>query len=201
MPTPTDKKVQMPGDITAVQNQYTGPSRQITVDTQRNEIRLHDGRKKGGWRIPNIDQMKRLFMSVDHDLGQVRFASDLLGFMVRVSKGTYRLRTLRGTDGVVIDSGNGLSDPTIRLAGRLSAQITSQIEDYDSAVESGNYVANPTAANKPAGLGSQSGALTVFSGVTASDVDIIVQRVISMTDATNTVYTRRRTAGVWSAWA
>lgn len=201
MVTPTDKKVQMPGDITAVQDQYTGPSRQLTIDTQRNELRLHDGRKKGGWRLPNIEQLKRLFMSVDHDLGQVRFASDLLGFMVRTAKGTYRLRTLKGQDGVLIDNPNGISDPVIRLAGRLSSQITSQIEDYDLAVENGNYVANSTASNKPAGLGSNSGALTVFSGKTATNVEIVVQRVISLTDPTNTIYTRRRTAGVWSAWA
>lgn len=201
MPTPQDKKVQMPGDVTAVQNQYTGPSRQITVDTQRNELRLHDGRRKGGWRIPNLEQMMRLFMSVDHDLGQVRFASDLTGFLTRTAKGTYRLRRLLAGDGVIIDNPDGIENPVVRLTGRLAAKVTSQISDYNLAVDSGNYVANPTADNKPAGIGSHSGALTVFAGVTETDVEIIVQRVISMTDASSTVYTRRRTAGVWSGWA
>jgi hypothetical protein len=201
MVTPIDKKVQQPGDITAIQDAYTGPARQLTVDTQRNELRLHDGRRKGGWRLPNLEQLKRLFMSVDHDLGQVKFASDLRGFMARTAKGTYRLRTLKGEGGVLVDNGNGAADPVIRLSGRLSAKVESQIADYNQALESGNYVANPTADNKPAGLGAQSGALTVFAGVTETDVEVIIQRVISMTDATNTIYTRRRTAGTWSSWS
>ncbi len=39
---------------TAVANAYVGPAGEITVDTDLQELRLHDGFTPGGKRIPNI---------------------------------------------------------------------------------------------------------------------------------------------------
>lgn len=39
---------------------YTGTEGEITIDLENKDIRMHDGIRKGGYRIPNITQIKQL---------------------------------------------------------------------------------------------------------------------------------------------
>jgi len=198
----SNKRVQFPRNTTAVNDDYVGPPGQVTVDSQRSELRLHNGKKRGGFRIPNLDQLKQLFVRADSELGQIKFASDLLGIMVRVADKTFRLRKLIPGDGIIIDNPNGQAgDITIRTAARLSGTLTF-IDDLDAATESGQYATDRNANAMPAALaGVADGALWVIAGKNTSDEEFVIQRVISLTTSTNTVYTRRKAAGVWGSWA
>lgn len=51
------KIVQHPRMNTATANAYLGPAGQIIVDTERDNLRLHNGLTVGGKEIPNIDQV------------------------------------------------------------------------------------------------------------------------------------------------
>lgn len=52
------KTVQQPGFGTAIEDAVVGAARQIRIDTDREEIRLHNGLTPGGMRIPNINQVR-----------------------------------------------------------------------------------------------------------------------------------------------
>ena len=49
--------LQIRGGGTAEMDALVGSPRELTIDTERNEIRLHDGVTPGGKRILNIDQI------------------------------------------------------------------------------------------------------------------------------------------------
>lgn len=202
MVTELDKKVQHPRDKTQVVDEYIGPESQLVIDTERKEIRLQDGRTPGGWRIPNLSQLRRLFVSSDSDAGKLKFATDLVGIVARTADKTFRLRSLKAGDGISITNANGQAgDITIGVTARLAGKIPAVTSDYDSAVDTGNYIMSKTAANKPAGLGANHGALSVIAGYDESENLMILQTVVSISDNTNTAYVRRFLSGVWTSWA
>ena len=203
MVTPSNKRVQQPGNVTQVVDEYIGPPRQIIVDTQRNELRLHDGKRKGGWSFPNLTTLKRLFVSSDSEIGQIKFAGELRGFMTRVADRTYRLRTITAGDGIVVSDGTGeAGNPTSRVANRLASVHSNLLIDVNSAVESGTYIAGKTAnAMPPALAGVANAVVTVTAGKDEEGDLFILQQAISLTTTADIVYTRRQIAGTWSAWA
>jgi hypothetical protein len=201
-----NKRVQQPRNTTQTNDQYIGPPGQLVVDTDRWEFRLHNGRRKGGFRFPNLDQLKRMFISASSELGGVTFPSESRGFMVRVADKVYRLRNIVGQDGgITVDNADGAAgNPTIKLPLRLVNQ-TAQLDlvtNLDAAVDSGRYITTKTANALPAGLaGIANAALDVYAGVDEGADLKILQVAISLSTGTNTIYRRRFAAGVWGAWA
>lgn len=90
------KRVQLIRGSTANQDAFIGNSGEITVDTQTNELRLHDGFTPGGKVIPNKDTIptlsRSIFESVD-SLGVpgTLLAADLDAILTLTAAGTYRL--------------------------------------------------------------------------------------------------------------
>lgn len=197
-----NKRVQRVGDSTAKNDAYVGAPREITVDTTRNELRLHDGRRKGGWRILNIEQLRRMFLSRDSEFGQLAFADEQTGILARVSKGVYRLRTLAGLNGVRITNADGASGNVNVDMPLTFAQDLTPVEDANEADKTGFYIVlKGPAANLPAEwLTVSDVALEVFNyeGTTGGAVLQVARNAQS---ATWKVYYRLRVAGDWTAWA
>jgi len=196
------KRVQWPRTTTTSADEYVGASGEMMMDVNRNELRLHDGRTRGGWRIPNLTQLRRLFVSTDSDLGEVRFADNLVGFMVRTANRTWRLRKFVSTEGVILSNLDGVAgDITLSLPDRLSAAPTSVVTDCNSVKSSGFYIVDSAASNLPGVLDSGDAAMTVVAGPgTGADLKVL-QRIITVATDTNTEYTRRFRSGAWTAWA
>lgn len=197
-----NKRVQQPRNTTAVNDAYVGPPGQFVIDVERWEIRLHDGRTQGGWRFPNLSQLLRMFISSDSEMGEVVFPDESRGLMARTNNKTYRLRNIVGADGITIDNADGAGgNPTINLPQRLEEQPTLQT-NLDGLQQQGFYSCDKAATSMPAGMaGVSHGALTVHVGTSPGDGLMILQEIIALNVATNTIYRRRYTAGVWSAWA
>lgn len=97
--------VQMPGGSSASEDTIVGSSRQIRVDTERDELRLHDGVTPGGVRIPNLEALLGLFISKSEGLtGDVGFPETGAGILVRLAEGTYEVRSLGAGDGVTVEN-------------------------------------------------------------------------------------------------
>lgn len=94
------KVKQQAGGTTAESNAYTGSARQITVDTDRHELRVHDGATAGGHRIPTLTALALLFMSVDSEFGGTAFDAEDVGFLTRIDDKTYTNRAFTAGDGL-----------------------------------------------------------------------------------------------------
>lgn len=197
MATLIPTKVQQPGGVTSKSDQYVGPPRQVTVDTSRNEIRLHDGKKKGGWRIPNLDQMKRLFLTRDSEFGSLQFADEQVGFLARVGKAAYQLRTFIGGNGIQISNPDGSAGNVTIDMPKPFSQILTEITDANTAENTGFYVV--TYGN---------GANTPAEWLTTRDVflqvmryeDSIMQIARNAQELKTKSYIRMKIGGVWGAW-
>lgn len=91
---------------------YTGPESQLTVDTDRWELRLHDGLTPGGHRILNLEQLRLLFMSKDSEFGDVAFEETDRGYLVRVGDRQYDLRAFEVGDGITVENADGVAGAT-----------------------------------------------------------------------------------------
>lgn len=58
------KRVSIVGHNTTQANDFIGNVREVTVDTSRNELRVHDGATPGGHRILNSAQIAQLYFSL-----------------------------------------------------------------------------------------------------------------------------------------
>lgn len=201
MEQPPSKRVQFPRDTTQVNDQYIGPPGQVTVDYQRQELRLHDGRTPGGWRIPNIETLLRLFMGNDTELGSVDFADEARGFMTRTDDKTYALRVIEVLHGLTILNEDGVAgNPTFGLPTRLRPK-QAPIADANLALESGFYiVGNGASSNLPAEwLTTSDCGVLVFATDEAGDV--ITQIAFSSEIQSPKLYFRHRVSSVFTAWA
>lgn len=106
------KIVQQLRGTTTEMDAVTHPSGVITIDTQRNEIRLHDGETPGGIRVANLEALKALFVSKLEGLGSdVGFPESGGGIIVRLNvDDTYVVRTLQEGEGISIDVPDGSTD-------------------------------------------------------------------------------------------
>lgn len=202
MVEPINKRVQFPRDSTQVNDKYIGPSGQVTVDSQRKELRLHDGKTKGGWRIPNLTQLKQMFLSSSSEFANTQFANDLRGFLVRTGDRIYRLREFFGADGIVITNSNGVAgNPTIGLPDRLKpAQPI--IDDADDATETGFYIIGVGAdSNLPDEWKLTTDVALFVINYSPSTGGTILQVAFNAQNADQTIYFRRKTGILWSAWA
>lgn len=196
-----NKRVQFVGDSTAKNDAFVGAPRQVTVDTTRNELRLHDGRTKGGWRFPNLVQMRRLFLSRDSELGQLSFADEQAGILTRISKGVYRLRTLAGLNGVRITNEAGSAGNLTVDMPLTFEQSLGPIVDANEADKTGFYIVSkgPTANTPAEWLTNSDVAIEVFNY--EDSVGGTVLQVARNAQAGNPkVYYRLRVGGDWADW-
>lgn len=115
------KQVFEVGGTTQNNDEFTGPARMFTIDTDRWEIRLHDNETAGGHRILNLQQLLQIFMQLDSEFGGVAFAPDARGFLVRIGDKQYGLRTLTAGTGITITNGDGVAaDPQIKISDDFS---------------------------------------------------------------------------------
>lgn len=104
------------------QDAYTGAPRQITVDTDNWDLRLHDGVTPGGRLLINRNNGDARWQAKSAELdGLNGFANEARGQLTRLGPGSYRIRTITvNPDQLTIDNGNGYSgDPLIGLAPRI----------------------------------------------------------------------------------
>lgn len=102
------KKVLQPGGSSEESNAYIGPARQITIDVDRNEIRVHDGITPGGNRIATLDYLLTIFRaSADDPLGE-GLPDEGVGIIVRIGEGAYTVRSIAvDTDSFVVANASG----------------------------------------------------------------------------------------------
>lgn len=85
---------QQVGGTAEIQDAYTGEPRQLTVDTDNYDLRLHDGTTPGGRLIPNRDNNDERYQAKSAELDGFSFAPAARGLISRIGPGVYRLRVL-----------------------------------------------------------------------------------------------------------
>lgn len=123
-----NKRVQFPRNTTRKNDDYIGPDGQVVVDNEKRELRLHDGKKKGGWPIVPLEMLKKLFLTRDTETGSLEFANDQSGILTRIGTRDYALRSLEGASGIKITNPDGKDgNPIIGL----SEDIVNTIDPFD----------------------------------------------------------------------
>lgn len=99
----TPKIVQQPGSGTTNEDAIIGATRQIRIDTDRNEARLHDGVTAGGHRLPNYETILQLIEQYLLSVGKSTLVFyDTIGELHVAPTGNGILAVV-----------NGIPDPTI----------------------------------------------------------------------------------------
>lgn len=135
------KIVQDVGSTREEQDVYVGPARQITLDTDNWDIRLHDGVTVGGHRILNRDNADNRYQARLAELdGFGGFAPELKGLWVRTAAGTMVLRVIAGNpDNITVTNGNGVAgNPTVGLAATINTQHTWEAEQTFDTITVGS---------------------------------------------------------------
>lgn len=126
---------QQVGGAAPIQDAYTGPVRQLTVDTDNWDLRLHDGSTPGGRILVSRDNGDERWQAKSAELaGLEGFANEARGYLTRLGAGSYRIRQLEvDTDQLTVENGNGYSgNPKLGLAARIE---TSHIFGSDITIE------------------------------------------------------------------
>lgn len=113
----------LPGGSSVIEDFYIGPERAFRVDTDNDELRLHDGSKVGGFRFPNMDFNDARYQARQVELDGFTFGPQQRGFLTRVGPGTYRLREfIVDTDSLTIVEPFGLlGNPIWALAPQIES--------------------------------------------------------------------------------
>lgn len=112
---------------TGANDSFIGADGQFTIDSERREVRLHDGHTPGGHRILNLSQLIELFVSLDSELGSVQFSPEEKGFLTRIDDKAWALRGFQAGNGIQLTNPFG-------TAGNTAISVSS---DYVSGVASG----------------------------------------------------------------
>lgn len=135
------KRVQHLGHTAEVANTFVGLEREITVDTDNRELRLHDGVSEGGRKILDRDANDNRYQARSVELdGLLGWEPNERGFTVRLGPSNYRLRSIT-VDGanLTIENPNGYDgNPFISLKPEIESNHTWTGE---------NTFAEPIAAN------------------------------------------------------
>ena len=130
-----NKRVQFPRNTTRKNDAYIGPDGQVVVDNEKKELRLHDGKKKGGWAIVPLEMLKKLFLTRDTETGSLEFANDQSGLLTRIGTRDYALRTLEGINGIEITNPDGKDgNPRIGLSDGI-VSLVSPTDDLFKGVQ------------------------------------------------------------------
>lgn len=200
-PPKLNKRVQFPRRGTAKNDSYVGPDGQVVVDNQRKELRLHDGRTAGGWIIPSLRNLQKLFLTGDVEMAQLEFPEEAIGILTRTGNKSYQLRELQGLDGVTVTNPAGVEgNPTINLPDRIKARQTALL-DANLAIDGGYHVVQKGAtSNLPDAWLTTTDATIVVSNNEAQAGGVIKQVAFANQSDDPDIYTRRRAAGAWTTW-
>ncbi len=146
------KIVQICGGPADVEDLYIGPERELRADTSNEELRLHDGAKRGGWRFPNRDANDARYQQKNSELDGIAFGPQLKGFLVRTAPGTYRIRsiTVNSQSLSLLNGAGTLGNVALALAPTIASDHTfSGIATFSQAIEAeagvvGNVTGNLT---------------------------------------------------------
>lgn len=181
------KIVQVHGDNRSNSDAYTGAIREITMDTDGMELRLHDGLTPGGKRVLNLDANNLLYQAKDSsNLTPISMlASSAQGMLTRRSSGNWTTRTLVGTAGqITVVNGSGYAgNPTISLPNEVtkaitfSAGITADVTGNVTGNVTGDLTGDSTGTHTGAVVGDVTGNLTGNAngdhiGTFTGDVDV-----------------------------
>ena len=98
---------------TETNDAYTGEQAEITVDTDRWELRLHDKFNPGGHRILNLQQLMEIFMLLTSEFGDVEFPPSDRGYLVRTGNRIYDLREIKGSHAIDVVDGLATEADTV----------------------------------------------------------------------------------------
>src|SRR3990167_544139 len=118
------KIVQLNGGTRETQDAYTGPERELTVDTSNYGLRLHDGVTPGGHVIPNQDSNDESYQAKNPELsGLTGFAPQNRGLLARLGPASYILRelTVNGANLTVANANGYSGNPLLGLASTISS--------------------------------------------------------------------------------
>ena len=159
------KEVQLRGHEAVVANQFIGLARELTVDTDNWELRLHDAVKVGGFRILNRDQNDERYQRRSTELdGLLGWEPNEVGFVTRVGSGEYRLRTIQYAEAsILVTDGDGHdASPIISLAPTVTSDhVWTGEHRFTQPIEAeGGLVGNTTGFHTGNVLGNVEGNLT-----------------------------------------
>lgn len=163
------KRVQLLGHIAEIANQFVGLIRELTVDTDNAELRLHDGVTEGGRRFLDRDANDNRYQrkSVELD-GLLGWEPQERGFTARLGPSNYQLRSLTvNGQNLTIVNGNGFSgNPLISLKPVISSDhVWSGAHEFTQEILasggiSGDLVGDTTGTHTGPVVGNVTGNLT-----------------------------------------
>lgn len=113
------KRVQIIGHDHETANAFIGEEREITVDVDNWELRLHDGSTPGGWLIYNRDQNDARYQARSVELdGLLGWEPNERGIVTRLGPANYQLRAITVNEAnLTVTDGNGYNgSPYVELA-------------------------------------------------------------------------------------
>lgn len=132
------KIVQLVGHIASLARQFVGEERELTVDTESLNLRLHDGSTPGGHVIPNLTQLGATFQPKSAALDYLAgLGNDNKGIAVRISTNNWQFRKIVGTPGQIsVSNETGIAgNITIALPNTINKNITWQgTHTYESPI-------------------------------------------------------------------
>lgn len=118
------KRVQILGHDHETSNAFIGEEREVTVDTDNWELRLHDGSTPGGWLIYNRDQNDARYQARSVELdGLLGWEPNERGILTRLGPSNYELRVIEGdANNITVANGVGYAgNPQISLSGTIAS--------------------------------------------------------------------------------
>ena len=118
---------QQVGGSRPIQDQYTGAHRQLTVDTDNWDLRIHDGVTPGGHPVLSRDNADERYQARSDELeGLEGFANEARGHLTRLGPGSYRIRVFEAdADQFQLANPNGYAgNPKLTLAPRIETSHT-----------------------------------------------------------------------------
>lgn len=122
------KRVQILGHDAVTANAFIGEEREVTIDVDNWELRVHDGTTPGGWKILNRDQNDNRYQARSVELdGLLGWEPNERGLVTRLGPANYALRALIvNEDNLTIVNGNG-------FAGNLELSLAEEIASDHTA--------------------------------------------------------------------
>lgn len=132
------KIVQLVGHIASLARQFVGEDRELTVDTESLNLRLHDGSTPGGHVIPNLTQLGATFQGKSAALDYLAgLDNQNKGIAVRISSNNWAFRKIVGTPGQIsVTNETGIAgNIQVALPNTVNKNITWQgTHTYESPI-------------------------------------------------------------------
>lgn len=119
------KEVQLAGGSADIEKTYTGPDRELRVDTTNKDLRLHDGTTPGGHLIPSRDNNDERYQARSEELAGIGpYTAEQRGFLARRGAGSYRLRRIIVSSEFALTNPDGYNgDPSLELSGTINKEL------------------------------------------------------------------------------